>query len=76
MLKLNDGKHITHIVATVPCGQHQAPRGSACWAVETQVIDTDFSERQAYAVCGSRIRKAGYNGKISPTSVQMKRASR
>lgn len=38
-----------------------------CWTLRTT------NGQMLYGVCGTRIRKAGFNGKISPKSIQQRR---
>lgn len=70
----NDGKRIESIINSTACGKHQADRGVACWSVATRIVESDFSERYGLAVCGRRIKKAGFNGKIDPRSLRSKSA--
>lgn len=69
MAKHNDGKHIIDVVSRAECKQHAAPVGIPCW----NVFPDSQSEASARAVCGSRIRSAGYVGRISETAMQTKR---
>lgn len=61
----NDGKHVSKIVAQTECVTHHAPTGIPCWHVNLDTV-----EGYGAAVCGIRIKKAGYNGKISDTALQ------
>lgn len=70
----NEGKHIENIINSTVCGRHQAERGVACWSVATRIVEPDFSERFGLAVCGKRIHKAGFNGRIDPRSLRSKSA--
>lgn len=72
---LNTGKHIGYILDLESCEKHQAPKGLPCYILVPGAGDTKNSEFLD-GVCGSRIRKAGYNGKISPTSIQLGRKGR
>lgn len=63
----NDGKHIHHILTTTDCPDHMRNIGDPCW-----YIMNGISWGYGSAVCGSRIRAAGYNGEITPTSIQLK----
>lgn len=63
----NDGRHINGIIGNTTCKKHKAEAGVACWDVYVTA-----SQRFAPAVCGSRIKRAGYNGKISPSSLSQK----
>lgn len=44
----------------LPCGPHAAPGGVACWAIERQ------DRAPSMGACGDRIRRAGFDGAISP----------
>lgn len=63
----NDGNHIQKIVDSTTCKKHKATSGVACWHV---YISCD--QRLAPAVCGARIRRAGFNGTISESSLSQK----
>lgn len=65
----NNGKHIETIVAETVCARHRRDKGEGCWPIENR---TDTC-RQGMAVCGSRIKKYGYDGKISEQSMQTRR---
>lgn len=69
-LPINNGKHLEHVVNTTVCGQHKAGKHVACWSINS---GSPTGPDQLLAVCGRRIRKAGYNGKISSTALQLKR---
>ena len=60
----NDGKHIHHVL-TVECKKHRSDAGEPCFA-----IFPDSHVGVLVGACGDRIRRAGYNGKISATSFQ------
>ena len=61
----NDGVHISYIVSTTSCAKHGADKGDPCWTVYH-----NSTERSYDSVCGSRIKKAGFSGKIDPTSLR------
>lgn len=67
----NNGEHILTILGTTDCKKHEASFLSPCWYI------LPGAENQAVpflpAVCGARIKKAGFNGKISESSYQTKR---
>jgi hypothetical protein len=48
------------------CPEHAAGKGIACWHIITAKGMVNF------AVCGKRIRRAGYNGRIHPSSLRKK----
>lgn len=64
----NNGIHIPAIVNSVDCAIHGVREGEACYLVPVEGPKPYLS-----GVCGKRIRKAGYNGKISPMALQMNR---
>jgi hypothetical protein len=70
-IPINDGKHIESIIGSTACGRHSAQRGVACWAIPRD--PGPKGDNTLLAVCGARIRKHGYNGKISATALQLKR---
>lgn len=63
----NDGKHVAQILAGIACKKHKAPAGDPCWYVP-------FGTKAGYAaaLCGARIKLAGFNGTITAVSTQMK----
>ena len=67
MFIINDGKRIAQITATTVRGKHAASSGVPCWAVEGGTPGNFV-----IGVCGSRPRRAGFNGKISPTALRRK----
>lgn len=64
---VSDGVFIPTIMEGTTCDRHQAGVGTACWGVYISITN-----RVAPAVCGRRIRKAGYAGKISAESLRVK----
>lgn len=63
----NDGKHISAIIDQTHCEKHGASTGMACYVVTP---DGNTGSRDLLGVCGARVKRAGYNGKISETSFQ------
>lgn len=63
----NNGKHIRRVIETTTCGRHRAGEGQACF-----VLPSVNHEVYHAGICGKRILKAGYNGKISPQSMRTK----
>lgn len=63
----NDGQHIQNILQTTPCHKHKAAEGEACW-----YVFITFTKRDAPAVCGKRIKRAGFTGSISPSSLSLR----
>jgi hypothetical protein len=62
----NSGKHVADILSRTECTKHKVPNGIPCWHIP---ID-GFGYRAA--LCGKRIKLAGYAGKISAMSMQQK----
>ena len=65
--KYNDGVHISQILTRTGCRQHGAEADQPCWDV---YLDT--TPDAGRAVCGERIRAAGFIGQVTETSVQSK----
>lgn len=63
----NDGQHIEEIIKTTSCPRHKKAEGDACW-----YVFITFSKRFAPAVCGKRIKRAGFTGSISPSSLSLR----
>lgn len=53
----NAGIHINKVVSAVPCGQHAADIGQACWNIIS-------SRGPLKAICDRRARSAGCNSDI------------
>jgi len=66
--KPNTGKHIDFIISQTDCDKHNAPKGYACFEVR---YDSRRGERGS-AVCGTRIKDAGFDGEINPSSLSRK----
>lgn len=60
----NEGKHILDIMNAVDCKRHGATHGDSCWP-----IYSDATNEILPAICGSRIKRVGYMGEISPDSL-------
>lgn len=66
----SSGRHVESIMASVPCGRHQAGIGEPCfWS------NANTPGRIVIGLCNKRIKKAGFNGKISHTSYQQKKST-
>lgn len=65
----NDGKRIVDVVDRVVCKKHKAEMGTPCWLIYPDIRGSEKTR----AVCGSRIKAAGFVGQISETAVQTKR---
>jgi hypothetical protein len=63
--EVNSGKHIDDIVIRTSCNQHTAPKGWPCFEVRYD----DGKGTIGPAVCGIRIKAAGFNGIINPNSL-------
>ena len=63
----NPGIHIPRIVNDTACPKHHAPEGVACWVIPTNNLLNFYQ-----AVCGKRIKRAGFIGNISPQSMRLK----
>lgn len=61
----NSGKHIDDIISRTACAHHYAAQGFPCFTVKYD----DGKGTYGPAICGSRIRKAGFNGIINPVSL-------
>jgi hypothetical protein len=68
----NDGKHIHFVMTTTSCKKHSAVTGDPCYIVNS---GTGSPATELLGVCGVRIKRAGFNGKISETSFQTRRPS-
>lgn len=66
----NTGRHMDRIVMNTSCKKHGADEGMPCYAI---FPDTN-SVAMLSGACGARIKRAGFNGKITPTSFQTSRA--
>lgn len=62
----NEGVHIRDAVASTKCAKHGAEEGVPCWILPKA---KGYGEWH-FGICGLRIRKAGFNGKISPQSIR------
>jgi len=67
----NSGTCIIEIIERVECERHGVPQGVPCWSVPKNV-SSGFGRYAA--ICGLRIREAGFNGKVSSLSMQSKSA--
>jgi len=63
--KQNSGEHIDEIVVTTMCTTHGAEKGIPCFYIRYD----DGKGTTSPAVCGPRIKKAGFNGEIHPSSL-------
>lgn len=64
----NSGKHIDDIIGRTDCSKHHANAGLACFYV---FYNTRKGE-SGPAICNDRVRAAGFNGKIQPSSLRQK----
>lgn len=65
MYRFNSGEHIDEIVDKIGCDRHRVAKGVPCFEIRYN----DGRGKPGPAVCGSRIKKAGFNGKINPISI-------
>jgi hypothetical protein len=65
----NHGKHLHRAIDTTSCGVHKVPTGVPCWHM---IKNVEGGEGFYGAICGKRIRKAGFIGKISASSMRVK----
>jgi len=63
--KHNSGEHIDDIVNRTACDKHDAVKGIACFYIYYDSRKGDIGP----AVCDIRVKKAGFNGKIHPSSL-------
>jgi hypothetical protein len=62
----NNGVHVHALIERTACSHHNVPVGVPCHTLPNNVNpQTDY-----VAACGSRIRKAGFNGRISAQSMR------
>lgn len=66
----NDGRKIDIVLERTDCKKHKAQTGESCFKVYSGSHDRAMLK----SVCGKRIHDAGFRGKISQTSKQLKRA--
>jgi hypothetical protein len=68
----NDGKHIDEIIQSVSCSIHSAEIGVPCFHIQYGVLKGGLGP----GICGPRIKKAGFNGEIQPSSLSQKAKGR
>lgn len=61
----NDGEHIDDIIDSTSCVKHKASKGNPCFTIR---YDNGKGE-DGPCICNSRAKKAGFDGKIHPTSL-------
>lgn len=69
-LLFNSGEHIRTVVDTTPCPKHpNALKGLPCFTIRP-----GRSNAFGYlaGICGARIKKHGFTGKVSPASMSLK----
>lgn len=64
----NSGKHIDEIIDKTVCDKHNGTKGVACF----YVFSNKKSDDPRPAVCDDRVKAAGFNGKIQPSSLRQK----
>lgn len=65
----NDGEHVSYICNQTECPKHRVDKGTPCWSIYQS--DTG---RYLPALCGIRIKRAGFVGSISQLSLNKKAA--
>lgn len=61
----NSGQHIDDVVNRTNCDKHNASEGTPCFYL---YYDRTSISRGS-AVCGERVKKAGFDGQIDPRSL-------
>lgn len=69
----NHGKHMQRAIDTTSCVPHGASEGDPCW---TMPKNYEGAEGYYGSICGKRIRKAGFIGRISAASMRLKPPSK
>lgn len=64
----NTGFHIDEVVANTMCGHHKKGHGEPCYTLVPNTASLTYILR---GVCGKRIKKAGFVGKISASSLRL-----
>lgn len=64
----NTGKHIDDIIRRTVCDKHNGGQGIACFYVFWSTEGGTAAE----AVCNDRVKAAGFNGNINPSSLRQK----
>lgn len=67
MDQINDGKHINEVIERAKCNRHKADNESPCWNIVHPITGTF-----RFAVCGPRIKAAGFTGSVSPFSLRLR----
>ena len=62
----NDGVHIVNITNSTDCRKHGSEKGKACW----YIWPGSSYGRPLPAICGARVKRAGFNGAVSASSVK------
>lgn len=66
--KHNSGEHIRRIMDTHACSLHNAPLGVPCFHIHPGAPQSEGA--YLAAVCGVRIKKVGFTGKISDMAIR------
>lgn len=66
----NTGKHLHGVISRTSCGKHKVSEGIPCYTMPNNSALS--SNPFHYGICGVRIRKAGFVGKISAESMRRK----
>ena len=62
----NEGVHLHALIQRTGCGIHSVPEGVPCYTVPSYV----YSQTDYVGVCGSRIKKGGFIGRVSAQSMR------
>ena len=65
----NAGVHLHDAINTTVCAKHNVDIVVPCWSVSNGSGDTI---RNYASICGSRIRRAGFSGKVTAQSLSTK----
>lgn len=58
------GPRIGIVMDASPCKKHKANKGDPCWTLRISV-----DKRLAPAVCGARVKSAGFSAPVNPESL-------
>lgn len=64
----NSGKHIDDIIGRTVCLRHHGEKGIACFYIFYNTRNGEAGP----AICNDRVKLAGFNGKIQPSSLRQR----
>ena len=64
----NEGRHIHNIINRTTCAKHNATEGQPCFTITYDAAIYG----QGFAICGARVLRAGFNGRVNPSSLNRK----